>query len=95
MPRLSTRRGCAGGWCEELVAASGVERDKLPELIAPNAVVGELLPEHAKEWGLPAGIQILSAINDTHALTFGTASHVGDHLGVSIGTTHAVSRTAG
>jgi xylulokinase len=26
-------------------------------------------------------------VNDTCALTFGTASHVGDHLGVSIGTT--------
>src|SRR5262249_28700536 len=81
------RRGSAGGWCEELIEASGVDRDKLPELIAPDAVVGELLPEHAKAWGLPRGVRVLSAINDTHALTFGTASHVGDRLGVSIGTT--------
>ena len=81
------RRGSAGGWCEELIAASGIDRDKLPELIAPDAVVGELLPEHANAWGLPRGVRVLSAINDTHALTFGTASHVGDRLGVSIGTT--------
>jgi len=81
------RRGSAGGWCEELIEASGVDRDKLPELVAPDEVVGELLPEHAAAWGLPRGIGVFSAINDTHALTFGTASHVGDRLGVSIGTT--------
>jgi xylulokinase len=81
------RRGSAGGWCDELVEATGVDRAKLPELVAPDAAVGELLPEHAKAFGLPAGVRVFSAINDTCALTFGTASHVGDHLGVSIGTT--------
>ena len=81
------RRGSGGGWCEEMIAASGIDREKLPELVAPDAVVGELLPEHAKAWGLPRGVRVFSAINDTHALTFGTASHVGDRLGVSIGTT--------
>jgi xylulokinase len=81
------RRGSAGGWCEEILEASGVDRAKLPELVAPETVVGELLPEHARAWGLPAGVRVFSAVNDTCALTFGTASHVGDHLGVSIGTT--------
>ena len=81
------RRGSAGGWCDEMIEAAGVDRAKLPELVAPDSVVGELLPEHAKAWGLPAGVRISSAINDTQALAFGTASHVGDHLGVSIGTT--------
>jgi xylulokinase len=81
------RRGSAGGWCDEIIDASGVDRDKLPELVAPDAVVGELLPEHAKAWGLPRGVRVFSAVNDTQALTFGTGSHVGDRLGVSIGTT--------
>ena len=81
------RRGSAGGWCDEIIEASGVDRAKLPELVAPDDVVGELLPEHAAAWGLPRGIRVFSAINDTQALTFGTASHVGDRLGVSIGTT--------
>jgi xylulokinase len=81
------RRGSAGGWCDEIIEATGVDRAKLPELVAPGEVVGELLPEHATAWGLPRGIRVFSAINDTQALTFGTASHVGDRLGVSIGTT--------
>jgi len=81
------RRGAAGGWCDEIIEATGVDRDKLPELVAPDAVVGELLPEHADAWGLPRGVPVVSAINDTQALTFGTGSHVGDRLGVSIGTT--------
>ena len=81
------RRGSAGGWCEEMIEATGVDREKLPELLAPDATVGELLPEHAKAWGLPSGVRVLSAVNDTQALTFGTGSHVGSRLGVSIGTT--------
>jgi xylulokinase len=81
------RRGSAGGWCEELIEATGVDRTRLPEIVAPDAVVGELLPAHADAFGLPRGVRVLSAINDTQALTFGTASHVGDRLGVSIGTT--------
>lgn len=81
------RRGSAGGWCDELIDAAGVDRARLPELVAPDAVVGELLAEQARAFGLPAGIRVLSAINDTGALTFGTASHLGDRLGVSIGTT--------
>ncbi len=81
------RRGSEGGYCEEIIEASGVDRAKLPELVAPDSVVGELLPEHAAAWGLPRGIRVFSAINDTQALAFGTASHRGDRLGVSIGTT--------
>jgi xylulokinase len=81
------RRGSSGGWCDEMIDASGVDREKLPELVAPDAIVGELLPEHADAFGLPRGIRVFSAINDTHALTFGTASHLGHHLGASIGTT--------
>jgi xylulokinase len=81
------RDGSRGGWCPELVEAAGVDRAKLPELVAPDSTVGELLPEHAQAWGLPPGVRVSSAINDTQALAFGTASHVGPHLGVSIGTT--------
>jgi xylulokinase len=81
------RRGSRGGWCDELIDATGVDRAKLPELVGPEEVVGELLREHARAWGLPRGIRVFSAINDTHALTFGTGSHLGDRLGVSIGTT--------
>jgi xylulokinase len=81
------RRGSAGGWCDEMIEAAGVEREKLPELVPPDSVVGELLPEHARAWGLPPGVRVSSAVNDTCALAFGTASHAGGHLGVSIGTT--------
>ena len=81
------RRGSEGGWCEELIEASGVDRSRLPELVPPESVVGELRPEHATAWGLPPGVRVYSGVNDTQALTFGTASHLGGRLGVSIGTT--------
>jgi xylulokinase len=81
------RRGSAGGWCDEIVEASGVDRSRLPELVGPEEPVGELLPEHADAWGLPRGVRVCSGVNDTQALTFGTGSHRGNRLGVSIGTT--------
>jgi len=81
------RRGSEGGWCEELIDASGVDRSRLPELVPPETVVGPLRPEHAAAFGLPRDVLVFSGVNDTQALTFGTASHVGRRLGVSIGTT--------
>lgn len=81
------RRGSAGGWCEDLIEAAGIDRSRLPELVPPDSVVGELLPEHAAAWGLPAGIEVFTGINDTQALAFGTGSQVGSRLGLSIGTT--------
>lgn len=81
------RRGSEGGWCDELIDAAGVDRAKLPELVAPGSTVGELLPEHARAWGLPPGVAVLSGMNDTCALALGTGSHLGSQLGVSIGTT--------
>lgn len=81
------RSGCEGGYCEEMIEATGVDPSRLPALVPPASVVGELLPEHARAFGLPRATPVFSPINDTHALTFGTASHSGTHLGVSIGTT--------
>lgn len=81
------RRGSDGGWDDEMIDASGVDRTKLPALMASDGVVGDLLPDHARAWGLPRAVPVSAPMNDTQALTFGTASHAGSHLGVSIGTT--------
>jgi xylulokinase len=81
------RAGSAGGWCDEVIEATGIDRSRLPELVPADSVVGELLPEHAGAWGLSPGIPVSSPLNDTQALTFGTASHCGSRLGVSVGTT--------
>jgi len=81
------RRGSEGGWCEALIEATGIDRSRLPELVAPDGVVGELRSEHAAAWGLAPGAPVFTGMNDTQALAFGTASHVGSRLGVSIGTT--------
>ena len=81
------RAGSAGGWCDEVIEASGIDPSRLPELVSADSVVGELLPEHAGAWGLSPGIPVSSPVNDTQALTFGTGSHCGSRLGVSVGTT--------
>jgi xylulokinase len=49
-------------------------------------VAGARPPHPAKAGGLPRDIRAVTALNATQARTFGTGSHVGARLGVTIGT---------
>jgi xylulokinase len=54
-----------------LLALAGLEREKLPDLIPSNAVVGPLLPSVAEELGLLPATPVLAGINDTNASAIG------------------------
>jgi len=71
----------------ELVAMSGVDADRLPELIELDAVVGEVRPELAAELGLPPGVVVHAPMNDSHAGAFATGAFDDDRAGLMIGTT--------
>jgi xylulokinase len=71
----------------ELVAMAGVDADRLPPLIAPDGVVGEVLPEVAALLGLPAGVVVAAGMNDSHAGAYATGAFAEDITGLSIGTT--------
>jgi xylulokinase len=51
-------------WSERLVGISGLDGDKLPELMASTAVVGELTSSAAAELGLAAGIPVVAGAGD-------------------------------
>jgi xylulokinase len=70
-----------------LLRWSGIDPDKLPELLPVDALVGTLRPEVARELGLPGGVQVHAGLNDTQAGGMGAAAHAGSHAGLSIGTT--------
>jgi xylulokinase len=56
----------------ELLARLEVQPTQLPDLISPRARAGGLLPEVARQTGLPAGIPVSCAVHDQYAAALGT-----------------------
>jgi len=70
-----------------LVRYSGIDKEKLPELVPIDAEVGTVLPSVAEELGLGPDVKVFTGLNDTQVggVTGGTFS--GNHVAVSMGTT--------
>lgn len=65
---------------DQLLEWCGLTRDQLPPLVPSASVVGELLPEVAADWGLPAGVAVVNATGDVHSAVVGSGA-LGDHEG--------------
>lgn len=61
----------AGAWSPELCAALGVEPGKLPRIVAPWEVIGEVTEAGAREFGLAPGTPIAAGAGDTAAGALG------------------------
>jgi xylulokinase len=70
-----------------LLKWSGLDVQKLPELVPIDEPLGPLLPAVAEHLGLAADTVVFPALNDTQAGGIGASAFAGDHAGVSIGTT--------
>jgi xylulokinase len=70
-----------------LVAASLIDREKLPDLVPMDAIVGTLLPDVADELGLSASTKVVTGLNDTQAGGIGAGAFAGSHAAVSVGST--------
>ena len=68
-----------------LVAASLIDREKLPELVPMDAIVGTLLPDVAEELGLSPSTRVVTGLNDTQAGGIGAGAFAGTHAAVSSG----------
>jgi xylulokinase len=79
------RRGGVDRYHPRLLRLAGVEPSKLPPLVPVRSVVGPVLPEVARELGLPAGIPVVTALPDLHtaALGSGTVGLHEPHLSIS------------
>ena len=82
-------------WHPDLVAASLIDPDKLPEPVAVGSIVGTLLPDVAEALGLPDTTPVLSGINDTQAGAIAAGAWRGDHAGLAIGTTSVIATHIG
>ncbi len=70
-----------------LVKQSLIDREKLPELVPMDEVVGALRPEVADELGLSPDTRVVTGLNDTQAGGVGCGAFTGSHAGVSVGST--------
>lgn len=59
---------------EGLVRASGIEREKLPDIVRCTEVVGSLRPAVAAELGLPATTPVVAGAVDTTAAAIGSGA---------------------
>jgi len=81
------RRLDASDYDARLVRYAGIDRDKLPELVPVDSIVGPVLPEVARELGLSPDTPVVTGLNDTQAGGMGTAAFAGGHAAISLGST--------
>ena len=76
----------ARDWSDELLAATGLERAQMPELVEGTAPSGVLRPELARRWGLPDNVVVAGGGGDNAATGVGMGVvHAGQAF-VSLGT---------
>ncbi len=68
------------------LAAYGLRRDQLVELVAPGAVLGGVTAEAARATGLPAGLPVVATANDKAVEALGCGLTGRDEALVSLGT---------
>lgn len=73
-----------------LLKYSLIDREKLPDLVPLDAIVGTVLPNVAEELGLSADTKVVTGLNDTQSGGMGTYAFTGDHAAISIGSTSVI-----
>ncbi len=71
---------------ESILAAIGIPRDKLPELVDCDEVVGQLRAEVADRLGLPAGVKVVGGQVDCNAAWIGGGATKPGDFQINLGT---------
>ena len=59
---------------DALIKTSTIDREKLPALRPANSILGPLLPEVAREWGLREDVQVVMGSPDIHSAAVGSGA---------------------
>jgi len=78
-------------WSEDLLYATGLPRNKLPELYESWDVVGSTTSSVATLTGLPAGIPVVAGCVDTLSATIGMGVFKSGEAGITMGTVARLS----
>jgi xylulokinase len=80
------RRPDAVRYSDALVADCGIDRDKLPPIVACTEVIGTLSPAAAEHLGLPATVQVVAGAIDNTAAAVGAGTTGDDQPHLYLGT---------
>jgi len=72
-----------GGWSQTLCQTVGIDTNVLPEIHPANKVVGRITTAAAAEFGLPAGLPVMTGMVDTSAAMLQAGSQPGQLLNVA------------
>jgi xylulokinase len=75
----------------KLLEWTGLDRDRLPDLVPPGAIVGEVTGEAAADLGIPAGISVVTGSGDVHSAVFGSGAVEDFEAHLYIGTSSWIS----
>ncbi len=76
---------------QRLLEVTGLDRSKLPDLVAPGTVIGELTTRAAADLGMPAGLPVASGSGDVHSAVFGSGAVADFAAHLYIGTSSWIS----
>jgi xylulokinase len=76
---------------DRLLEVSGLDRAKLPELVPPGTIIGELCSAAATELGVPAGLPVSVGSGDVHSAVFGSGAVADFEAHLYIGTSSWIS----
>jgi xylulokinase len=76
---------------DRLLATTGLDRAKLPDLVPPCTVVGALTGEVAAELGLPVGLRVVAGSGDVHSAVIGSGAVADFDAHLYIGTSSWIS----
>lgn len=61
-------------YSDTLLKMSGIDKSKLPDLVAPNSVIGTVTPDIAKLFDLDENCVVISGSPDTHSAAIGSGA---------------------
>ncbi|MEO1732078.1 MAG: xylulokinase [Pseudomonadota bacterium] len=76
----------ARAWSDRLLAASGMRRDQMPELVEGSDVIGPVTPLRSAELGLPDGVLVMGGGGDNAVAACGIGALAEGDGFVSLGT---------
>jgi xylulokinase len=61
-------------WSDDLIKLTGVHREKLPDIVPTNSLLGTIKKELAAEFGLNEDVKVISGTPDTHSAAVGSGA---------------------
>lgn len=74
-------------WDQEILELVGLKAECLPEIVAPESLLGPLRPDTAKALGLPPDVEIIAGVYDGGAVGLGLGAAMPSVGAMNLGTT--------